>query len=117
MGREVLFAEDTIGPHAKAKAAAPHERPGAAAGKHPLDPREEKNTRVHQRAASLAQVNVSDASRGAPRPRLSPVWPPFCRLMRLLVEKELSALGGAIEDPQRPLVAVLGAPRWPTSWP
>jgi phosphoglycerate kinase len=76
-----------------------------------FDPREEKNDpEFAKELASLAEVYVSDAFGAVHRAHASTAGvadylPAYCGF---LVEKELSALGGAIEDPQRPLVAVLG---------
>ena len=100
LGKSVEFAEDTIGPDAKAKAAAL--RPGEVLllENTRFDPREEKNDPEFSRElASMADVYVSDAF-GAVH-----YLPAYCGF---LVEKELTALGGAIDDPKRPLVAVLG---------
>ena len=111
LGQEVQFAEDTIGPDAKAKAAAL--RPGEVLllENTRFDPREEKNDpEFAKELASMADVYVSDAFGAVHRAHASTAGvadylPAYCGF---LVEKELNALGGAIEDPQRPLVAVLG---------
>jgi len=111
LGREVQFAEDTIGPDAKAKAAALKSGQVLLLENTRFDPREEKNDpEFTKELASLAQVYVSDAFGAVHRAHASTAGvaaflPAYCGF---LVEKELSALGGAIEDPQRPLVAVLG---------
>ena len=111
LGRKVIFAEDTIGPDAKAKAAALKPGDVLLLENTRFDPREEKNDPEFARElASLADVYVSDAFGAVHRAHASTAGvaaylPAYCGF---LVEKELSALGGAIEDPQRPLVAVLG---------
>ena len=111
LGREVVFAEDTIGPDAKAKAAALKSGEVLLLENTRFDPREEKNDpEFAKELASLADVYVSDAFGTVHRAHASTAGvadylPAYCGF---LVEKELSALGGAIEDPQRPLVAVLG---------
>ena len=111
LGREVVFAEDTIGPDAKAKAAALKSGEVLLLENTRFDPREEKNDpEFAKELASLADVYVSDAFGAVHRAHASTAGvadylPAYCGF---LVEKELSALGGAIEDPQRPLVAVLG---------
>ena len=111
LGREVVFAEDTIGPDAKAKAAALKTGEVLLLENTRFDPREEKNDpEFAKELASLADVYVSDAFGAVHRAHASTAGvadylPAYCGF---LVEKELSALGGAIEDPQRPLVAVLG---------
>ena len=111
LGRPVIFAEDTIGPDAKAKAAALKPGDVLLLENTRFDPREEKNDpEFAKELASLADVYVSDAFGAVHRAHASTAGvaaylPAYCGF---LVEKELSALGGAIEDPQRPLVAVLG---------
>ena len=111
LGRPVIFAEDTIGPDAKAKAAALKPGDVLLLENTRFDPREEKNDpEFAKELASLADVYVSDAFGAVHRAHASTAGvaaylPAYCGF---LVEKELTALGGAIEDPQRPLVAVLG---------
>ena len=111
LGREVAFAEDTIGPDAKAKAAALQSGQVLLLENTRFDPREEKNDpEFAKELASLADVYVSDAFGAVHRAHASTAGvaaylPAYCGF---LVEKELSALGGAIEEPKRPLVAVLG---------
>ena len=111
LGRDVQFADDTIGPDAKAKAAALKPGEVLLLENTRFDPREEKNDPEFARElASLAEVYVSDAFGAVHRAHASTAGvadylPAYCGF---LVEKELNALGGAIEDPQRPLVAVLG---------
>jgi 3-phosphoglycerate kinase len=111
LGRPVLFAEDTIGPDAKAKAAALKPGEVLLLENTRFDPREEKNDpEFSKELASLAEVYVSDAFGAVHRAHASTAGvaaflDAYCGF---LVEKELSALGGAMEDPQRPLVAVLG---------
>ena len=111
LGKPVIFAEDTIGPDAKAKAAALKPGEVLLLENTRFDPREEKNDpEFTKELASLAEVYVSDAFGAVHRAHASTAGvaaflPAYCGF---LVEKELSALGGAMEDPQRPLVAVLG---------
>ena len=111
LGRPVQFAEDTIGEDAKAKAAALKCGEVLLLENTRFDPREEKNDPTFTRElASLAEVYVSDAFGAVHRAHCSTAGvadflPAYCGF---LVEKELTAIGGAIEDPKRPLVAVLG---------
>ena len=111
LGQKVIFAADTIGPDARAKAAALKGGEVLLLENTRFDPREEKNDPEFTRElASLAEVYVSDAFGAVHRTHASTAGvadylPAYCGF---LVEKELSALGGAMEDPQRPLVAVLG---------
>ena len=111
LGREVQFAADTIGPDAKAKAAALKTGEVLLLENTRFDPREEKNDpEFAKELASLAEVYVSDAFGAVHRAHASTAGvadylPAYCGF---LVEQELNALGGAVEDPQRPRVAVLG---------
>ena len=111
LGQEVIFAKDVTGEDAKAKAAAL--QPGQILLLENLrfDPREEKNDpEFAKELASMADVYVSDAFGAVHRAHASTAGvadylPAYCGF---LVEKELTALGGAMDDPKRPLVAVLG---------
>ncbi len=111
LGKPVQFASDTIGPDAQAKAAALKPGEVLLLENTRFDPREEKNDPEFSKAlASLAEVYVSDAFGAVHRAHASTAGvaaflPAYCGF---LVEKELNALGGAIDDPKRPLVAVLG---------
>ena len=111
LGKPVQFAEDTIGEDAKAKAAALKCGEVLLLENTRFDPREEKNDPTFTKElASLAEVYVSDAFGAVHRAHCSTAGvadylPAYCGF---LVEKELNALGGAMEDPKRPLVAVLG---------
>jgi len=111
LGKSVLFAADTIGEDAKAKAAALRGGEVLLLENTRFDKREEKNDPEFSKAlASLAEVYVSDAFGAVHRAHASTAGvadylPAYCGF---LVEKELTAIGGAIEDPKRPLVAVLG---------
>lgn len=111
LGKQVIFAEDTIGPDAQAKAAALKGGEVLLLENTRFDPREEKNDpSFTKELAALAEVYVSDAFGAVHRAHSSTAGvadylPAYCGF---LVEKELTAIGGAIEDPQRPLVAVLG---------
>ena len=76
-----------------------------------FDPREEKNDpEFSKKLASLGEIYVSDAFGSVHRAHASttgvaaflPAYAGF------LVEKELSIMGGALENPKRPFVAVLG---------
>ena len=111
LGKPVEFAEDTIGPDAKAKAAALKPGEVLLLENTRFDPREEKNDpEFAKELASMADVYVSDAFGAVHRAHASTAGvadylPAYCGF---LVEKELTALGGAMDDPKRPLVAVLG---------
>ena len=88
LGMDVFFAKDIIGEDAKAKAAAL--QPGQLLLLENLrfDPREEKNDPEFASTAGVAAYLPAYAG--------------------LLIEKELSVMGKALEDPKRPFVAILG---------
>ena len=111
LGREVLFAKDIIGPDAQAKAAAL--QPGLIMLLENLrfDKGEEKNDPAFAKAlADLAQVYVSDAFGTVHRAHASTagVAAYLPAVSGFLIGKELDIMGKALENPQRPFVAVLG---------
>lgn len=111
LGQEVIFASDIIGEDAKKKAQAL--KPGQIMLLENLrfDIREEKNGEdFAKELASMAELYVSDAFGTVHRAHASTAGvaaflPAYAGL---LVEKELSVMGGALNDPKRPFVAVLG---------
>ena len=110
LGKEVIFANDIIGDDAKAKAAAL--KPGEIMLLENLrfDIREEKNGADFAKAlADMAEVYVSDAFGTVHRAHASTagVAAYLPAYAGLLVEKELSVMGKALDDPKRPFVAVL----------
>ena len=111
LGQEVIFATDTIGEDAKAKAAAL--QPGQIMLLENLrfDKGETKNNPDFAKAlADMAEVYVSDAFGTVHRAHAStagvaaylPAYSGF------LVAKEIEVMGKALDDPKRPFVAVLG---------
>ena len=111
LGREVLFAKDIIGPDAQAKAAAL--QPGQIMLLENLrfDKGEEANDPAFAKAlASLADVYVSDAFGTVHRAHASTagVAAYLPAVSGFLIGKELDIMGKALENPQRPFVAVLG---------
>ena len=111
LGQKVIFASDIIGDDAKAKAAAL--KPGEIMLLENLrfDIREEKNGADFAKAlADMAEVYVSDAFGTVHRAHASTagVAAYLPAYAGLLVEKELSVMGKALDDPKRPFVAVLG---------
>ena len=107
----VEFAKDIVGEDAKAKAAAL--QPGQVLLLENLrfDKGEEKNDPELAKAlASLADVYVSDAFGTVHRAHASTagVAAYLPAYAGLLVEKELSVMGKALDDPKRPFVAILG---------
>ena len=111
LGIPVAMAPDCVGPEVKAMADAL--QPGQVLLLENLrfHKEEEKNDPAFSRElASLADLYVSDAFGTVHRAHASTAGaadylPAYCGF---LIEKELKALGGAVEAPQRPLVAVLG---------
>ena len=111
LGQEVIFAKDIIGEDAQAKAAAL--QPGQIMLLENLrfDIREEKNgTDFAKALADMAEIFVSDAFGTVHRAHASTagVAAYLPAYSGLLVDKELSIMGKALDDPKRPFVAVLG---------
>ncbi len=111
LGQTVELAADVTGPDAKAKAAAL--RPGQAMLLENVrfDAREEKNDPTFARElADMAEIFVNDAFGTAHRAHASTAGvadylPAVCGY---LIEKEITIMGKALENPARPFVAVLG---------
>ena len=111
LGQEVLMARDVVGPDARLKAQ--KLRPGEIMllEKTRFAPGETKNDPAFAKAlADLAEVYVSDAFGAVHRAHASTagVAAYLPAVSGFLIEKELEVLGGAISDPKRPLVAILG---------
>ena len=111
LGQEVFFAADIIGEDAKAKAAAL--QPGQILLLENLrfDIREEKNGADFAKAlADMADIFVSDAFGTVHRAHASTagVAAYLPAYSGLLVDKELSIMGKALDDPKRPFAAILG---------
>ena len=111
LGMEVIFAKDIIGEDAKTKAAAL--QPGQLMLLENLrfDAREEKNDpEFAKELASMAEIFVSDAFGTVHRAHASTagVAAFLPAYSGMLVEKELSIMGKALDDPKRPFVAILG---------
>lgn len=101
LGMEVIFAKDIIGEDAKAKAAAL--QPGQLLLLENLrfDPREEKNDpEFAKELASMAEIYVSDAFGTVHRAHASTagVAAYLPAYAGLLIEKELSVMGKALEE-------------------
>ena len=111
LGQEVIFANDIVGEDAKAKAAALQGGQIMLLENLRFDPREEKNDPSFARElASMAELYVSDAFGTVHRAHASTagVAAFLPAVSGLLVAKELEIMGGALNDPKRPFVAVLG---------
>lgn len=111
LGQEVIFAKDIVGEDAKAKAAALQGGQILLLENLRFDPREEKNDpSFAKELASMAELYVSDAFGTVHRAHASTagVAAYLPAVSGLLVAKELEVMGGALNNPKRPFVAVLG---------
>ena len=111
LGQEVIFAKDIVGEDAKAKAAALQGGQILLLENLRFDPREEKNDpSFAEELASMAELYVSDAFGTVHRAHASTagVAAYLPAVSGLLVAKELEVMGGALNNPKRPFVAVLG---------
>lgn len=111
LGFEVKLAKDVVGPDAKALAKAV--QPGEAIMLENVRfmPGEEKNDpELSKELASLADIYVSDAFGTVHRAHSSTagVAAYLPAVAGFLIGKELDFLGGAISNPVRPFVAILG---------
>lgn len=111
LDKEVPLTADVIGPDATAKAAAL--KPGQIMLLENLrfEPGEEKNDPDFAKAlADMADVYVSDAFGTVHRAHASTagVANYLPAVSGFLIQKELEIIGGALANPKRPLVAVLG---------
>ena len=111
LGDKVTFAADIVGEDAKAKIAALKEGEAVLLENVRFDARETKNDpSFSKELADLAEVFVNDAFGSAHRAHSSTAGvadylPAVCGY---LIEKEISVMGKALEDPARPFVAILG---------
>ncbi|MCD8332261.1 MAG: phosphoglycerate kinase [Oscillospiraceae bacterium] len=107
----VLMAKDVVGPDAQAKAAELKSGEIMLLENLRFHPEEEKNDPAFAaQLAGMAQLFVSDAFGTVHRAHASTagVAAYLPAVAGLLVQKELEIMGGALDDPKRPLVAVLG---------
>ena len=113
LGQEVVLCADTIGPDAKAKAAALTDGQAILLENTRFDEREEKNDpEFAKELASMADIFVNDAFGAAHRAHASTAGvaqhgglPAVCGY---LIQKEIGVMGKALSDPARPFVAILG---------
>ena len=107
----VTFAEDIIGADAKAKVSALEAGKAVLLENTRFDARETKNgADFAKELASYADIFVNDAFGAAHRAHASTAGvadyiPAVCGY---LIEKEISVMGKALENPERPFVAILG---------
>ena len=111
LGFEVKIADDVIGDSAKALADSVKEGEAVLIENVRYHKEEEKNDPEFSKAlASLAELYVNDAFGTAHRAHSSTAGvaetlPAVCGY---LIQKEISVMGGALSDPKRPFVAILG---------
>lgn len=111
LGVPVPLAADVIGPDAHAKADALKDGDVMLLENVRFHKEEEKNDPEFSKAlASLAEIYVNDAFGTAHRAHSSTAGvadylPAVCGY---LIQKEISIMGKALEDPKRPFVAILG---------
>ena len=112
LGKPVALAADVIGPDAQAKAAALQDGDVMLLENVRFHAEEEKNDpEFAKKLASLAEVYVNDAFGTAHRAHASTegvshyLSPSVCGF---LIEKEIRIMGGALSNPKRPFVAILG---------
>ncbi len=111
LGKEVKMATDVVGESAKALAASLNDGDVMLLENVRYEKGETKNDPELSKAfASLADIFVNDAFGSAHRAHSSTTGvadyiPAVCGY---LIQKEISFIGGALENPQRPFVAILG---------
>lgn len=111
LNREVPFASDVIGEDAKAKVAALNDGDVMLLENVRLHEEEEANDPAFAKElASLAELYVNDAFGTAHRAHASTAGvadylPAVCGY---LIQKEIGIMGGALSDPKRPFLAILG---------
>ena len=111
LGQEVKMAKDVIGDSAKSLAASLKDGEVMLIENVRFHKEEEKNDpEFAKQLASLADIYVNDAFGTAHRAHASTAGvakylPAVCGY---LIQKEISIMGGALENPKRPFVAILG---------
>ena len=111
LGKDVKIAKDVVGEDAKALAATLNDGDVMLLENVRFEPGETKNDPELSKAfADLAEIFVNDAFGSAHRAHSSTAGvaehlPAVCGY---LIQKEINFIGGALEDPKRPLVAILG---------
>ena len=111
LGKEVKLAEDVVGESAKKMASELNSGEIMLLENVRFEPGEEKNDEeLSKKFASLAEVYVNDAFGTAHRAHSSTtgVASYLPAVSGFLIEKELNFLGTALENPERPFMAILG---------
>jgi phosphoglycerate kinase len=113
LGIPVVFAEDIIGSDAKAKVAAMKNGTAVLLENIRFDAREEKNDpEFSKELGAYATLYVNDAFGTAHRAHASTagvaMYAGLPAVCGYLIQKEITVMGGALENPKRPFVAILG---------
>ena len=111
LGKDVIMAADVVGPDAQAKAAALQPGQILLLENTRFEKGETKNDPELAKAmADMAEIYVSDAFGAVHRAHASTagVAAYLPAVSGFLIEKELEIMGGALANPKRPLVAILG---------
>ena len=111
LGRTVIMAADVVGPDAQAKAAALQPGQVLLLENTRFEKGETKNDpELAKQLAAMADVYVSDAFGAVHRAHASTagVADHLPAVSGFLIQKELEIIGGALANPKRPLVAILG---------
>ncbi len=111
LGREVIMAADVIGDDAKSKAASLQEGQVLLLENVRFHKEETKNSpNFAAELASMAEIFVNDAFGTAHRAHASTagIANYLPAVSGYLIQKELEVIGGALENPKRPFVAILG---------
>ena len=111
LGREVIMAADVVGEDAQAKAAALQAGQVLLLENTRFEKGETKNDpKLAKAMADMAELYVSDAFGAVHRAHASTagVAEYLPAVSGFLIQKELDFIGGALANPQRPLVAILG---------
>ncbi|WP_302396106.1 phosphoglycerate kinase [Eggerthella sinensis] len=111
LGKPVVFATDTVGPDAQAKAASLRDGDVLVVENLRFDKREKKNDPAFcEELAALGELYVNDAFGTAHRAHASTagvaaLLPAYAGY---LMQREVSTLSGMLEEPRRPFTAILG---------
>ena len=111
LGKEVKLAKDVVGESAKELTSNMKNGDIVLLENVRFDPREEKNDpEFSKELASMAEIFVNDAFGTAHRAHASTtgIADYIPGVAGFLIEKELKFLGNAINNPERPFVAILG---------
>ena len=112
LGNKVTLAKDVIGEDAKSKVAALKDGEAVMLENVRFEKGEEKNDPELSKAfASLCDIYVNDAFGTAHRAHSSTAGvAQFCKqnVCGFLIQKEIDVMGGALSNPARPFIAILG---------